>query len=655
MEFKANQLDGFDPLSEGVSPNPTDRSIFEEATRRVIQNILKSYTGYFDLFSELIQNSLDAIDRKIESEGASYKPKLWIKIDISNRVVRVVDNGSGMTIEEMRFCFRPNVSFKTRKEARGHKGVGATFLAYGFGLIKLSTKTEGYTTSVKLAGGRQWADDPIGAYPRPKMEIDEFSIPELVSESSGTAFEISINQGQRPDLGWWSASDADQWYQILRMKTPLGGVYLSGEIPPRVNVLVSVVDYAGNETQGNFSFVEYPYPHELSAVIPKVKSYDEVKKAMASIDGDAAKIPQDLKKLDAVYGIWTSEQILEEESPFAGQNFSEEQEELIRRHNVSVYGCFLSSAKSWGVYQRDILKIRREPLILKGGLLIASDHMVQGDLNVIPLTSTIGYQANTHVVVHFTDGNPDMGRKVFQPELKSLAEDLARQVVNIFKRYLHLMREDTGSASVSDETDTYHWLEDKKKYRIDHPLEFVFEGRHLAYACEPSSEQDLISIFHELVGIGIFSGIRFLCTSERDRYDGCYFTQYDNVEQHAYSPERPLGVSSKLISQRESRPFVLEYKYDLDGLIADFAREQKFQNEIKAIICWKIGDAFQENFSVRSYLLGEEGSARQLYGATHSFWHERMRLADIISVSDLMRYLADPPSILAEHATRFKS
>jgi hypothetical protein len=70
--------------------------------------------------------------------------------------------------------------------------------------------------------------------------------------------------------------------------------------------------------------------------------------------------------------------------------------------------------------------------------------MPQGDLMVIPLTSTIGYQANTHILVHLTDGNPDMGRKVFQPETKALGDELARRVVDVFKRYLSLMREDTG-------------------------------------------------------------------------------------------------------------------------------------------------------------------------------------------------------------------
>ena len=186
-----------------------------------------------------------------------------------------------------------------------------------------------------------------------------------------------------------------------------------------------------------------------------------------------------------------------------------------------------------------------------------------------------------------------MGRKVFQPELKSLAEDLAKQVVNIFKRYLYLMREDTGTANLANETDTYHWLEEKKKYRTENPLEFAYGEGRLAYACRPCSEQDVIAIFHELVGLGLIKGVRFLCTTERDQYDGCFVGHYDTASVHSFDAStRPLGVNAKLISPRETKPLVLEYKFDLDGLISDFAKEVKFANQIHCIVCWQVGQAY---------------------------------------------------------------
>jgi hypothetical protein len=118
-----------------------------------------------------------------------------------------------------------------------------------------------------------------------------------------------------------------------------------------------------------------------------------------------------------------------------------------------------------------------------------------------------------------------------------------------------------------------------------------------------------------------------------------------------------VGTLPLSLAESESgatRSQVLEYKFDLDGLISDFAKEVKFQNEINGIVCWKVGDSYQENFSVRSYLIGEEGNGRQLYGATHSLWHERMKLADIICVSDLLRFVSDPETVKADHSTRFR-
>jgi hypothetical protein len=49
----------WDPLEE----KPTTELV-GAAIKRQIKNILKSYTGYYDLFSELIQNSLDALDER---------------------------------------------------------------------------------------------------------------------------------------------------------------------------------------------------------------------------------------------------------------------------------------------------------------------------------------------------------------------------------------------------------------------------------------------------------------------------------------------------------------------------------------------------------------------------------------------------------------
>lgn len=116
MAEAVEEFDECDPL-EGVSG--ADPGLIVAAQRREITNILRSYVGYYDLFSELIQNSLDAVERRVLQNEEGYIPKVWVNIDLRNHSVCVTDNGCAMTSDQLRQFLRPNFSFKTGKVTRG--------------------------------------------------------------------------------------------------------------------------------------------------------------------------------------------------------------------------------------------------------------------------------------------------------------------------------------------------------------------------------------------------------------------------------------------------------------------------------------------------------------------------------------------------------
>lgn len=78
------RIQGFDPLalislgtgSQGIN------MVLDESIRRTVVNILKSYTGFYDLFSEAIQNALDATQWKKLRNPDTYQPRIWIDVDI---------------------------------------------------------------------------------------------------------------------------------------------------------------------------------------------------------------------------------------------------------------------------------------------------------------------------------------------------------------------------------------------------------------------------------------------------------------------------------------------------------------------------------------------------------------------------------------------
>jgi hypothetical protein len=204
---------------------------------------------------------------------------------------------------------------------------------------------------------------------------------------------------------------------------------------------------------------------------------------------------------------------------------------------------FLRSAKIWGELNDDVFNLRRGQRILHGGVQLASDFMIQGDLSIIPLTSTIGYQANCHVIVHFTDGNPDMGRKVFQPELKDLADTLAVRAVTVFKRFLQHFKPDTGDQTITPNKELHDWKRYQESHRDRSPLAFVQEAIRVALVSTPQQEQDVIALFHELIGAKVLQGFRFFGTSQSDRYDSLFFMEYLSDEALYDAKNNRLGVS----------------------------------------------------------------------------------------------------------------
>ena len=69
----------WDPLDLDLTDD-----VIDAAKKREIKNILDSYTGWFDPFSELIQNALDALESRAAVDN-DFTPKLWMRIDLKTR------------------------------------------------------------------------------------------------------------------------------------------------------------------------------------------------------------------------------------------------------------------------------------------------------------------------------------------------------------------------------------------------------------------------------------------------------------------------------------------------------------------------------------------------------------------------------------------
>lgn len=473
------ELIGLNPLKVN------DDSFYEEVKKRELRNIIKSYAGYYDSFSELIQNAMDAVDKRKEENGSEkYIKKIWIKIDLLNNSVSVTDNGVGFNEGEINF-FAPNISYKGMGK-RGKKGVGASYLAYGFNYIQVGSKNSKVNFLVELKDGNKWVDSE-GAYEAPIFEESNLIHDIYNNIDRGTTFTIKYGgSSTRPKkLDWLGATSALQWMRIFTSKTPLGQIDLFKTLKDeeRIQYSLEVVDYSGTSTyvgKEEIEYASYLYPH---LVIDKSKDYKEIVEARAkhfNKGKDLTSLNKEYKKLNGMYIYATSDDLKSdmhftstELSAIISEDTSESLINFIEKYNVNAYGFFGYSRQLWDDYNHDELKIRRNVEILTHGIQIATDRMPQGSLISIPLNFETGYQYQTHVVVHFDDAEPDLGRKGFQPEITEVSKRIGEKMLKQLRRFKkdHLRDSNGGNVELLSEESIQKWIDKQREHEIKNPLE----------------------------------------------------------------------------------------------------------------------------------------------------------------------------------------
>jgi hypothetical protein len=644
----------WDPLSTNGEIDPV---LIAASQKRQIMNILKSYVGTYDSFSELIQNSMDAVEKRKFTADNSFQPKLWLTINLKENSFAITDNGIGFKENEFKTFLAPNISFKKGRVSRGSKGVGATYIAYGFNSLTFGTKNESYQCTAKFENGRNWVEDTDNIVSTPHANITESEDDYFKEIDCGSTFKIIFKgDNVRPkDLNWYMADTAEQWKFLLIAKTPLGSIKYNSDEDVPIEFHLRVFDKQGIMTEIKEQKASYIFPH---TIIPASKSSQEIKNQQLKLinDGkDPSKLPAGFYKLQAVY------EILKTSDFNTLIKLNEHEKYLISKYAIEAYGCFVYSTSVWDQLNDNYAKLRKGFRFIKGGLQLANNRMVQGEQIVIPLTSNTGYQNQTHVIVHMNGADPDLGRKGFQPELKELGEKIAVSIVNKLKGLRSFLKSDTGeSANIGKEVAIHDWIRDQELHETTNPLiitnkNFFAPLNEISISSTPRSEQDVIVLFNQLVAGGVIRGIKLLSTSQIQKYDGIF--KYDIKEpykNHEYDKSKnPLGVAELHHTKNIiSAPKILEYKFSIDGLIAEFTNGEKNESEISLAIAWELGDKWKENYNITSLLNNNNIHLREFHGITHILTTNTTKF-HLIILKELVTYLNDVDSVQHYHFTNY--
>jgi hypothetical protein len=635
------QTKSWDPLLSGKE---ADSEIISAAQKREIKNILKSYVGMYDSFSELIQNSMDAVDRRAnELNEIDYERKLWLTVDLSENSFSITDNGIGFNEKEFRSFLAPNISFKDGGKTRGNKGVGATYIGYGFDYLQFGTKGNGHEFIGELIGGRDWVEDYKGIVTRPVVNRSDIADPIFSEIKRGATFKIKFGgKITRPkDLSWYSASTPEQWLYLLLIKTPLGSIEYSKSDNYCIKFNLTVIDKKGIKASLSEQDAKYIFPHTKIKASVNLKEIITLQQKLIDLGKDPSAIPSKYHNSNGIYEYFDKNDLL------AFRTLDDEHVQLIKEYEIEAYGYFTYSTSVWDQFNDSLAKLRKGYRVLKGGLQLANNNMIQGELIVIPLTSNTGYQNQCHIVVHFKDADPDLGRKGFQPELKEVAEKVSVAIVNRFKKWKKLLKADSGvRPDIAKEIELHEWIKEQEKHELEMPLlltnkNFFAPINEISITSQPQSEQDVIVLFNQLVAGGVIRGIKLLATSQVKQYDGVYkFVVKEPFANHEFNKEiNPLGVEEfHFKTEHTSAPKILEYKYNLDALIHEFENEYKSEKDVHLAVTWEMGGEWKKNYDVTSLLDLDNLHHRDFHGLTHVLDSGTTRFY-AIALKELMEYL----------------
>ena len=107
-----------------------------------------------DVLSEPIQNAVDEVEEAVRQKAID-RGNVTVSIDCSNGKVTVTDNGRGMSTDLIKRLLGPDATGKSQSfhagQSRGcNKGVGLTFMAYGFNFFEIESRTSNEHFAVRI-------------------------------------------------------------------------------------------------------------------------------------------------------------------------------------------------------------------------------------------------------------------------------------------------------------------------------------------------------------------------------------------------------------------------------------------------------------------------------------------------------------------------
>jgi len=590
-----------------------------------IVDLFRDYKHPWDILTELIQNSVDAVNDSEKNTG-----EINIFIDsTSNRLV-IKDNGVGVSHNNIEKILVPNFSHnKSSSRTYGYKGVGLSFVSHLTKKFKIESVHDGMKASCTVENNIDWV---LGD---PDVEIHKTtSEPVSTDEEAGTMVSVTLDGDYSRVRTLRSLNDFFAWASIyrviefvIRTKTAAGNTKKFFGRGPRKEIDIKVKIDDGPEENIPFFYLS-PFASDYSSGSRYLlKREIDSKKAYEDIYTDSTK-----RDKDKVYRCLRHDI----NDLQVGQ-----QERTRTDFDLSVHVCGESGLteleKEFGV--RDLDKSILNSFKADTGIYLSIDGM---PTSIQLHNYTGGFKKRFFCLVDLDIGANDelnKGRTEISEHTKNLIvskidEKLKEKIVD--ERYsiyqaARRMKEPRSRGYAGADVMKHLEKWDKTPHVID----------DLSLRKEPLDENALISIFFELLGQRKIRGYNFRYVSQDATFDFVFEHKvYESrLDEHSYSISR--GFVDNLGYNIEERDGLIMGKLGQDWHVGEFkisvedivGKDNQPLENLDLLVAW---DYDQDKIiSSGANLSDATVDNRSFEGVTHIL-SDRTGECQVLCIKDLM-------------------
>jgi anti-sigma regulatory factor (Ser/Thr protein kinase) len=498
-----------------------------EQIRHQIRGVLDSYSHDWDILSELLQNSVDAIREK-----ASGKGHIILLVDAAKRSICVRDNGVGINPDELSKPLRPFATNKANKPHQiGEKGVGLKFVMFSSSSFRISTSGAAGSCTATIADAAAWLNSNSTS-PLYLTKVETSLI------SDGTEVEIKVAAEDHPIFNY----NFQELLFLLRTKTACGDSGYIWDDPLDADAQFTHIDKGGKKDDVEF---ECRYVLPIDGVNRNEStSIDDFEEWLKESDrSDTEKRRKLLNKIVFAKG-----------------------KKRQGGRDLRYWSCFVPRREYWrklsqgfGIqYPEENGDLTSEELLgvgFSGGFVTSTKGMPTGISIELKPRGSAGYVPNFFVLIDDPSLRFDIGRKAVQGRQQGMLREVAYEN---FREYINKTRRYMGG---SIDPDTTGWDRDEVFAEIEQLPDL--KSKVSRFIKRPNSQEATVAaLFFEQIGRGEFQDIHPLISGYKGRYD--------------------------LYARWRTRRVVLEFKFDLAGLLRDFSDERKMFDEINAVVVWEV-------------------------------------------------------------------